>query len=325
MKHKTLRTLFYAVTSATILASFTSQAGLVKSSTSVNLTQRTCTSVADDFDGYIAKWGDTMSNPDHGFPFSNNKADLTPADACIFNTQWEVFFEGANPGTKISMDQISPNISSAYLENDDGDIWLQAELDDTELALPEAHFVVNADYGERNSANLFSAQSYLWSGETTTLEFSANFDFALSNGAWGNDPDSFYILQIGASQNMTFGEQLFPEYWGESLDVSSYLSAEDNGIVDTSKNYRNMTISFEVNNGDEFQLWGLSQAFALNGGWVDSANTMTTSLGIKGIDSDEEVKAIFASSLSIVSVPEPPAIALMLFSLIVLLRKLSHQ
>jgi hypothetical protein len=123
----------------------------------------------------------------------------------------------------------------------------------------------------------------LWDGETTTLEFSALFDFSMSIGTWGADLDTIYNLTIGASKNLTLGEGLlFPESWGEPLAEGVYRSNSDQDITHNNINYRNLTISFEVIDGDDFQLFALSQAFALNGGWIDSANTMTSQLIVQG-------------------------------------------
>lgn len=291
-----------------VIPSF-AQAGILKSTTGVNITERHCPKVNADFDGYVQKWGDIIVN--EGLFGRTHVSQITPDNACVFNTQWERFFPGAEPGTKTSLLNAQENVDKTYIENTDGDIWLSAELDNTDLALPEAHFVVNAQQDERNSANLFSAQSFLWQGASTTLQFTADFDFSKSTGQWGNDADSYYMLDIGASIGMTFGKNmLFPENWGNALSVANYSSRNDNNITNQLKNFRKIEISFEVNDGDEFQLWGESKAFALNGGWVDSANTMRTKLAVEGL-SEQESEALFAKSLTVVSsIPEPSTIAM---------------
>ena len=287
-------------------------AGLLKSTTNTNLTERDCPSVNNDFSAYKEKWGqiivDNFSDYLPGNP--TNNAEITPEAACIFNGQWEKNFDDANPGTKTSQQNIQTNVDSSYIENVDGDIWLRAQLDNSELSLPEAHLVVNSQESERNSANLFSGQSFLWSGESTTLDFTANFDFSMSTGNWGTGEDSFYNLYIGASIGMDFDQgSLFPD-WADVLASTSYSSIEDALITDETINYRSMTISFDVNDGDEFQLWGLSQAFALNGGWIDSANSMRTELAVQGL-SPEESQQFFSQSLEVVAtVPEPSTLAI---------------
>ena len=290
------------------------QAGILKSTTGVNITERHCPKINADFDGYVQQWGDIIVN--EGLFGRTHVSQITPNDACVFNTQWERFFPGAEPGTKTSLLNVQDNVDQTYIENIDGDIWLSAELDNTDLALPEAHFVVNAQQDERNSATLFSAQSFLWQGATTTLNFSAVFDFSKSIGQWGTDSDSYYFLDIGASTGMTFApNMLFPDSWGNELSVASYSSENDSNIVNQLKNFRQIDISFEVNDGDEFQLWGESKAFALNGGWVDSANTMRTTLAVEGL-SQQESEALFAQSLTVVpSIPEPATIALFIIAL----------
>ena len=301
-------TLISFILSASCLTS-QAYAGIIKSTTNTNLTQRYCPSVNADFNGYKAKWGqviiDSYGSYLPGAP--TTIAEISPEAACIFNTIWETYYDGANPGTSASLQEIQNNINRSYLENLVGDIWLEAVLDNTQLALPEAHFVVNSQESERNSANLFSSQSYLWQGDTTTLEFSALFDFSMSIGTWGTSEDSMYGLQIGASKDLILSAgNLFPDSYGQELAIAVYQSTSDSLIINEEVNYRNLTLTFEVNKGDKFQLWGLSQAFALNGGWVDSANTMRTQLTIEGL-SQAESNTIFANSLSI-DVPEPSTI-----------------
>jgi hypothetical protein len=141
----------------------------------------------------------------------------------------------------------------------------------------------------------------------------------MSTGTWGVSLDSFYALRIGASMDMTFDAGQFdPESWGTELAIGEYTSAGDLGITNENINYRDLSISFEVNNGDHFQLWGLSQGFALNGGWIDSANTMRTQLAIQG-KSLEESKQVFSNALS-VEVPEPSTLVLFALGLIGLVR-----
>lgn len=309
------------LSSALLVSSFVN-AGILKSTTNVNLTQRTCTAVGSDFNAYKAKWGTTIVEQ-YGQYLGNPATvdDITPESACIFNTQWEKNHDDANPGIKISQQNIQTNVDSSYIENADGDIWLTAQLDNSELSLPEAHFVVNSQESERNSANLFSGQSFLWQGEDTILEFSANFDFSMSIGKWGESEDSFYGLDIGASFGMDFDQGwLFPDR-GDVIAFDSYRSTED-GITNEEVNFREMTITFDVSAGDEFQLWGLSQAFALNGGWIDSANSMTTVLAIQG-QSEEQSKQIFAQSLSVIptSVPEPSTLGIFALGMIALVSR----
>lgn len=312
-------TSFAVATSIIFLVSLPASvnAGVMTSTTGTNITQRYCPQVNADFAAYIEKWGPTMTDPEFGFPFPSDASLITQQDACIFNTQWEQYFDDAMPGDVVSLQNIQQSINSTYIANEDGDIWLNAVLDNSQLALPEAHFVVNSDESERNSANLFSAQTYLWQGDTTTLEFSAIFDFSMSVGLWGDVMDSFYGLQIGASKNMTFAAGLlFPEDWGVELASGDYNSLNDTDIINEDINFRHLTISFEIEDGDEFQLWGRSQAFALNGGWIDSANTMRTQLNIAGY-SVEESEQIFSNQLSIVSsVPEPSTMSMAVLALL---------
>lgn len=310
-----------ALASLILSASFSnmSNAGLLKSTTNVNLTQRTCPSVNNDFGAYKEKWGQAIVDYYGAYLPGNptNIAEISPEAACIFNTQWEKYFDDANPGTKISDQNIQTDVDSSYIENSDGDIWLNAQLDNSDLALPEAHFVVNSQESERNSANLFSGQSFLWLGENTTLDFTANFDFSMSTGNWGAGEDSLYGLQIGASIGMDFDQGwLFPDT-GDVIANANYKSINDALITDETINYRNMSISFEVNNGDEFQLWGLSQAFALNGGWIDSANTMRTQLAVQGLSVENSLE-VFSQSLRVVptSVPEPSTLAIFALGMI---------
>ncbi|WP_448565404.1 hypothetical protein [Thalassotalea ganghwensis] len=281
-------------------------AGLLKSSTSVNITERYCPEVTQDFQGYLDKWGDYMTLQ-------------TQQYACVFNTEWEAGFENGSPGIKTTYQATQQNLTNSYIENSDGDIWLDAVLDNSELALPEAHFLVRSQESERNSVNLFSGQSFLWQGESTTLVFSALFDFSMSIEQWGPDPDSWYNLHIGANKGMIFKDgELIPSEQGQSLAYNVYQSVNDVNIIDSNINYRELMISFDVEQGDEFQLWGRSQAWALNGGWVDSRNTMTTQLGVEGL-TEKESQEIFSRNLSIVSVPEPNLLSIFILTVLFLI------
>jgi len=317
MKLKSINSIFAGLVMSVTCLVNVANAGLLKSTTGTNVTQRTCPSVNSDFAGYKEKWGQEIVDYYASYLPGNptNNAEITPEAACIFNTQWQKYWDSSEAGTKTSLQSVQDNVNRSYLENSDGDIWLEAVLDNTTLSLPEAHFIINSQKSERNSANLFSAQSFLWEGDTTTLEFSALFDFSMSTGTWGDSLDSFYALSIGASMGMTFDAgQFSPDSWGTELALGEYESAGDSGITNEDVNYRDLSISFEVNNGDHFQLWGLSQAFALNGGWIDSANTMRTQLAIQG-KSVEESKQVFSNSLT-VEVPEPSALTLFAVGLI---------
>ena len=146
----------------------------------------------------------------------------------------------------------------------------------------------------------------------------------MSTGTWGGGLDSLYGLRIGASQNLVLAEELlFPELWGDPLAQGAYHSSDDTDITDENINFRQLTIAFEVSDGDEFKLWAQTQTFALNGGWIDSANTMTTQLNVQGL-SQEQSKQILASSL-IVDVPEPSNLALFALGIIGLAaRRFNH-
>lgn len=326
MKMHYLKTVFTGLILSTSCVIHIANAGVIKSSTGTNITQRTCPSVNANFSAYKAKWGSTILEHYAGYLPGNATTinEITPEAACIFNTQWEQYFPDAEPGSKISLQHVENNLDNAYLASADDEIWLDAVLDNSGLSLPEAHLVVTSAESERNSANLFSAQSYLWAGETTTLEFSAMFDFSMSTGTWGDGLDSLYGLRIGASQNLVLAEELlFPELWGDPLAQGAYHSSDDTDITDENINFRQLTIAFEVSDGDEFKLWAQTQAFALNGGWIDSANTMTTQLNVQGL-SQEQSKQILASSL-VVDVPEPSNLALFALGIIGLAaRRFNH-
>ena len=308
--------------------SFFASAGVITQTTGAGVFKRSCPSVSASFDTYKSKWGEAIAEFGQTYPMTGMPTaaqDLTPEAACIFNTQWEQYYEGAEPGTLAFDEIVSANLTEAFVTSADGSTWLQAMLDNTQLALPEAHFVVSSAEGERISANLFSAQTFLWTGETTTLEFTANFDFSMSTSLWGPDQDSSYNIWIGAATDMVFTEDgIFPSDWGNSFAEVSYSSIDDETIVDDSIYYRDISVSFTVNEGDQFNLYTGLQAFAMNGGWVDSANTMRSDLTIEGL-TKEQSEEVFASSLQVVSVSEPGTIALCLMSLMFVARRFCRQ
>ncbi|MCC2616881.1 PEP-CTERM sorting domain-containing protein [Aestuariibacter halophilus] len=295
-----------------LLVSTSAQAAFVTTQTGVNVTQRSCSAVGEP--GYMSQWAPVIAQfgRDYGRGMPSNEADVTAEHACIFNTQWQQYFQEGEEGLGSRMTQqvVSTNELQAFLQNADGDIWLSAELDDSALTLPEAHFVVAADAFERNSANLFSYQEYEWSGEATTLTFTADIHFLMSNGLWDGANDSAYSLLIGAYQGLEIAaEALFPSNFGTALASASYSSRNDADIAADADTYRNISISFDVENGDRFGLTALSQAFALNGGYVDFANSLYTQLSVEGL-SDQDSQQVFSGALQRVTVPEPSVLSL---------------
>ncbi|NMP32200.1 PEP-CTERM sorting domain-containing protein [Thalassotalea sp. M1531] len=336
---------------STCVAMSCAQAGLVTQHTSAQTFQRTCPGLADP--DWQNNWGPIV-NWFYGGQEGSDNADLM----CHFNGgNQERFFNadgspkdpnwrydenwpkdsGGNPiegGGAFSIDEVGTLeiIGSAGPETErvigavDGKYYAQIILDEDNLGLPEIKAMSDSELFERNSVNAFAATEYLWTGASETLEFTADYDFFTSGGTWqyGNAPaidDYTFILGMGVSNDMEFDvAQVFPTDWGNIIE-ENYIDTRDGAEPAGSLNNPNegsFTISFDVNDGDRFFLWGYLQAFGLNGGFTDASHTLTSALAVEN-KTPEQSAAIFQTSLSAApptSVPEPSSLILAFLGLL---------
>jgi PEP-CTERM motif len=320
------------------LSTFAVNAGVVTQYSSVQTYQRTCPGVANA--SYVNDWRAAVETY-YGLAPADVSADLI----CHFNggnqermynfdgTQKAGFefmplgvpFTSADVGTL----DIYSDFGSDGVKLDDpgGKYYADVTLDDTNLGLPQIKVLSDSNAFERNSVNAVAATEYLWTGADQTLSFTANFDFFNSGNLWGlpgvvDIYDYLYIVGFGASTDMTFDFiNVFPDYG--NIITEGYFSSNDESLIsatETSPYTGTQTISFDVKTGDQFYLWGWTQAFGYNGGYMDASNTLTTELAVQGL-TVEESKVIFATALQpapvVSDIPEPSSIMLMCLGLLV--------
>lgn len=329
-----------------IAASFfaiNANAGVVTQFTSAQSFQRNCPGLQDP--NYVNKWQGVVESL-YGLEPGTASTSLM----CHFNggNQERIFNQDGTfkdesawshlpPGHAYSLDDVgtlditaATGSDSVMIGDISGEYYADITLDTDNLGLPEMKLKAGSDPYERNSLNVYAATEYLWVGENTTLEYTANFDLFTSGEQWnlpGLEDQNNYIfnLAFGAYTDMLFDiNQVFPVDYGIELASGSFRTSEDNMVAGSEDNpYEDtITVSFDVQTGDQFFLYGQAQAFGLNGGFTDASHTITTSLAIEGLSQDES-ENIFASSLQAAvptSIPEPSTILLIILSLSVLYR-----
>lgn len=333
---------------ATILlaiSSFSASAGLITQYSSVGTWQRNCPGLSDP--NYIANWGPAIE-AFYGLSPGELSADL----ACHFNGGNQLKFYNLD-GTRKNLDWDLPDgvpfteeeaggfevigetgTDYASISAEDGSFYAEVILDGDNLGLPQIKASSESDEFERNSVNGIAATEYLWTGVDTTLEYTVDFDFFASGEDWNlNGAADFYdyifILEFGASTDMEFTEgSLFPSNWGNSIAVDGYSTLNDPEFGSSAEEpyESSLTVSFDVQTGDRFFLYGFVQAFGLNGGFTDAAHTVTSQLAIEGSTAEESL-VIFEQSLQaapptdLTDIPEPSTFLLSFLGMVALLRK----
>ncbi|WP_286265256.1 PEP-CTERM sorting domain-containing protein [Thalassotalea atypica] len=344
-----IKTALFTLTTITALSA---NAGLVTQHTSVQTYQRSCPGVADA--NWVKNWkpivewyygieqadADLMCHFNGGNQERHFNSDGTPKDAnWRYDDAWPTGENGEaiSGGGEFTAEQVGTLeiIASAGPEDmttvgtKDGKYYAQVTLDDENLGLPEIKVKSESDEFERNSVNAFAATEYLWTGEDETLEFTANFDFFASGGAWalGDTPEiNDYLLgmEIGVATDMLFDvEQIFPTDWGNQIATAGYNTNNEPRVSGSLEEpiEGTVTVSFDVSAGDQFFLYGWIQAFGYNGGFVDASNTLTSQLAVQG-QTQQQSQQIFAAALQAAppsdpnAIPEPSSLFLALLGFI---------
>ncbi len=331
MKNKFKSTI---VLSLGLFAATAAQAGLISQHSSINTYQRTCPGLQGP--NYIANWRPVLAQF-----YGLQPAEVSTNLACHFNgaNQERYFNTDGTPkegldflpnGPAFSADTLgSLTVTSAVgstqvtIGSPDGKFYGDVTLDPDNLGLPQIKVKSESEPFERNSVNGFAASEFLWTGEAETLEYTVDFDFFNSGGVWSfNDAadihDYIFELTFGVSTGMEFDENFtFPLDYGTEL-TSDYFSSVSLGLITATEDEPytgSLTVSFDVNTGDKFFLWGQVQAFGLNGGFMDAAHTVTSRLNVEGL-TEEESNQIFSTSLQpLVNIPEPATMMLLLSGL----------
>jgi hypothetical protein len=328
---------------ASLAASISASAGLVTQYTSVGTYQRDCPGLSDP--NYLNNWGSVIESF-YGLAPGELSTDL----ACHFNGGNQKRFYN-NDGTPINSDwglpdgvpfsdseagdveiigDVGTDYASVSSDTDDHNYYAEVLLDADNLGLPQIKVMSDSDEFERNSVNGIAATEYLWTGAAQTLEYTVNFDFFASGDEWTMDGgasqnDYVFILEFGAATDMEFEGDLFPSDWGNNI-TSDFYNTNDYAPFDSSEDdpfEGSLTVSFDVETGDRFFLYGFVQAFGYNGGFVDAAHTVTSELAVSGL-SEQDSLDVFSTSLQAApptSVPEPSTFMLSLIALVALVRR----
>ncbi|MDG1752475.1 MAG: PEP-CTERM sorting domain-containing protein [Thalassotalea sp.] len=213
------------------------------------------------------------------------------------------------------------------LGTNDGKYYANVILDESNLGLPQIKVKSESGDFERNSVNGYAATEYLWTGDAETLEFNMDFDFFTSGNSWdlsgaADFQDYIFNLTFGAAIGMQFDpSQTFPIDDGTILSEASFSTVGEpiiSGTID-SPYEGSLSVSFDVDTGDQFFLYGRVQAFGLNGGFADASHTVSSRLAVQGYTQEESLQ-IFTSALNeavpSVDVPEPSTLAIFTLGII---------
>lgn len=329
-------------------------AGLVNQYTSTSTYQRDCPGLADQ-DTYLAKWQNVINwyyaprdevTNQIIHPMPKQPVQL----ACHFNGgpqqqhynndgtpkygDWPVGapFEDDEVGSAIITSDLGSNYAS--IGAPDGKYYSEIILDEENLGLPQIKLSSYSDANERNSVNGYAFTEFLWTGESETLEYQVDFDFFNSGGTWesGNpeiDNNYDYLLALGfgvATDVVLSDDSVFPEDWGNDIANAGFNSFNEPLIASGEETpyTGSLSVSFDVETGDSFFLYGWAQAFGFNGGYMDASHTLTSALAVidqtTGLAKDDSAELLSASLRQAppppsTDVPEPSAFILTLIGL----------
>jgi len=331
-----------AIISMAVLMTTQAQANLISQYTEISSFQRNCPGLSDP--NYAKKWNGALTY------FYG--ASFTTEQACHFNGGLQSRYYKTDGTPKPGFDDIPSGVAFSGAEvgsasiiqdfgadeveigNQNGDYYGKVKLDNQNLGLPELKVKAQSGALERDSINGFAASLFEWQGAATTSDYKVDFDLFNSGGEWALDGamtnhDYMFSLYFGVSQNMVFSYQNPFSFDYGTILTSTYLSTKDLPLFSASMiNPYNgsLSISFDVNTGDRFWLWGTVQAFGFNGGLLDASHTVTSKLAVDGL-TEEQNQQLFASALQQVpnQVPTPAAWSLWLIGLLLMARtRLQH-
>lgn len=299
-------------------------AGVVTQYTGFDNFNGTCPSATQaNLDAYMEDWGDAIA-----FRLKKPVSEVDADDACLFNRNLQALLynedgtprnanSGAPDGVPYTPDQVGTVVisttrgtTSTVAGDLNGDAYGSMLLDANNLGLPEIKVLADAALGQRLTVNGFAATEYLWTGDDgTRLEYDINFDFFASDNQLCIDQgpciyDSAFTLWAGVSTDMVFDAQFAignvsspgNVITRDAFQFGKTDLGRPSGLIEGV-----LSLAFDVNNGDQFFLWAGVQALALDGGFLNAANTVTTDLRLEGLTS-EASREIFAEALR----PAPP-------------------
>tara|TARA_R110000772_G_scaffold58539_4_gene132552 strand:+ start:27751 stop:28812 length:1062 start_codon:yes stop_codon:yes gene_type:complete len=264
---------------------------------------------------YLDDWGPAIAALNQ---FSD-VSEVTYDDACRFNRNQQArFYEPDTGSLKAEFADFGWPSGVAFTESEVGTLDIDTQrgttssiagdiagpafgsmtLDDSNLGLPEVKLRAQAAADQRLTVNGFAATEFLWTGETTDLNFFINFDFFGSNeqrclssapigsssctlnsafALWAGVSTDMPLDGIYATSNISTGTVITEtSFFYDAGDLDRLAGTEASPIEGV------LDLTFSVSNGDRFFLWAGAQAFAIDGGFLDAANTVTTDLRLFG-------------------------------------------
>lgn len=206
-------------------------------------------------------------------------------------------------------------------------VYSESELQNTVLSLPEIHMLASSNQGNMSIARSFAVQGFLWTGEDTTLSFDADLDYTISEDQYdeyGNRVvGAYYESVIAASSSITLStadNDIYPLNFDEGSLLGGQFYSSDNAELAGQARYDEIQLGFrfDVKKDSVFYLFGRATAYGWNGGFVDSLNTLTTTLRITG-KTFEESNSILSTSIALLeptSVPSPSTFLLFILTFI---------
>jgi hypothetical protein len=287
---------------ATLCVSFYVQSGPITQRTGFDNFLGTCPGALAP--NYVADWGEVIA------AFSGTDVgNITADQACRFNRSTQAKFYDLDGTPKPEYAEFGLPSGVPFEIEDLGTLVVDRLVGTTEtvagtiesgvygsmilyeenLGLPEIKVFATAAENERITVNGYAATEYLWTGQQEELSFVVDFDFFGSSDLFNIEGTSG-VFNSGFSITAGVSTDLFNEELGYGIDDvrGGNVIVEDSFFTGNLAQRPSMTellpyegslnLNFTVNNGDKFFLWGFAQAFAVNGGFLNAANTVTTNI-----------------------------------------------
>lgn len=289
----------------TLAASFTTQASVINTYTGSSASTHNCTGVDSE---YIELNRDKIID----FAREVNYRNACEQSSYERNFEFEEFskkFDGKPAITSIS-------------EN----VYAEGELDNSVLSLPEIHLYAGSAENSMSIGKSFAVQAYFWTGEDTTLSFSANLDYSASADQYDESGNrvvgAYYEAVIAASTKLFVSNEendIFPSNFNENDLLGGDFYSSDSSENSGQERYEETQLgfSFDVRKDTVFYLFGRAAAYGWNGGYLDSRNTLTTSLSIAGATAEQSAPLIetFANPIQSSEISAPAASGIFLIGL----------
>jgi len=214
-------------------------------------------------------------------------------------------------------DNIAENFAASYNSTKN---YINTSFSGEYYSLPEVHLYSDSDGDWANFLFSYSYQEYIWTGGNDTLTISSEFTYTRTDGSpsWSDlSGTSNYTASLTILRDIT-DEFNFAAWKPVIRDQDVIKEAKYNALIDEilteegpidesqtddEKIRGSISTSFSVSAGDRFYVMSHVTAMANNGGKVNSANSLYTS--VSASNSNEQQIAL---SLSTIKRPDPTAV-----------------